>query len=120
MEQNFIVHFLIMGVAVLLTAAILPGVTVKNYGNALIAAVLLAIANTLVAPLLSLLALPFDVLTLGILHGVIAWIIDVLIILLVSRLMSGFQVKNFLWAAIFGFLLSVVEYYLDKIIAWIF
>ena len=63
--MNGIVRFLLSGVAVLLTAYLLPGVHVEHYGYALLVAALLSIANVLVKPILVVLTIPITILTLG-------------------------------------------------------
>ena len=56
---------LINSVAILISAYLLKGVTVKSFGRAFIAAMILGIVNAFVRPLFILLTLPLTIITLG-------------------------------------------------------
>ena len=98
-----VIRFLLNGLAVLLTAYLLPGVHVENYGYALLVALVLALANIFVKPLLVLLTIPVTVIT----FGLFLLVINALMILLVDYVVSGFDVDNFWWALLFSIILSV-------------
>lgn len=101
--MNGVVRFLLSGLAVLLAAYLLPGVTVEHYGYALLVAVVLALANVLVKPLLVILTIPLTIFT----FGLFLLVINALIILLVDYLVPGFHVDNFWWALLFSLILSL-------------
>jgi putative membrane protein len=98
-----IVRFLLSGVAVLLTAYLLPGVHVDHYGYALLVAAVLAIVNFIIKPILVVLTIPITVLTLGL----FLLVINAMMILLVDSLIDGFRVDGFWWALAFSLILSV-------------
>ncbi|SHH98232.1 putative membrane protein [Chryseolinea serpens] len=98
-----IVRFLLSGLAVLLTAYLLPGVHVEHYGYALLVAAVLAIVNFIIKPILIVLTIPITVLTLGL----FLLVINALMILLVDSLIDGFRVDGFWWALAFSLILSV-------------
>lgn len=93
----FLVRWLINAVAILLAAYLIPGIEVSGPLPILAAAALLGILNALVRPLLILLTLPINILTLGlftlIINGVMLW--------LVSELVKGFFIQGF-WVAVLG------------------
>ena len=91
--MNGIVRFLLSGVAVLLTAYLLPGVHVDHYGYALLVAAIISLANIFVRPLLTM--------------GLFLLVINALIILLVDYLTPGFDVDGFWWALVFSVILSL-------------
>ena len=101
--MNGIVRFLLSGVAVLLTAYLLPGVHVDHYGYALLVAALLSIANVLVKPILVVPTIPITILTLGL----FLLVINASIILLVDYFVPGFNVDGFWWALAFSLILSI-------------
>ena len=101
--MNVIVKFLLSGVAVLLTAYLLPGVHVEHYGYALLVAVLLSVANVIVKPILVVLTIPITILTLGL----FLLVINAAIILLVDYFIPGFNVDGFWWALAFSLILSI-------------
>lgn len=98
-----IVRFLLSGLAVLLTAYLLPGVHVEHYGYALLVAAVLAVVNFIIKPILIVLTIPITVLTLGL----FLLVINALMILLVDSLVDGFRVDGFWWALAFSLILSV-------------
>ena len=103
--MNLILRVLLSAVAVVLLAKLLPGVSVDTYVTAIIVAIVLALLNTLVKPVLVILTLPVTLLTLGLFLVVI----NALIILLADELISGFAVSTFWWAVLFSVLLSILQ-----------
>lgn len=101
--MNWLIRLLLNGLAVVLTAYLLPGVSVDGYGTALIVALVLAIVNVLVKPILILLTIPITILTLGL----FLLVINAAIILFVDNLVDGFAVDGFWWALFFSLILSV-------------
>ncbi len=101
--MNGIIRFLLTGLAVLLTAYLLPGVHVENYGYALLVAVVLSIANVIVKPILIIFTIPLTVVTLGL----FLLVINAIIILIVDYFVPGFNVDDFWWALAFSLILSV-------------
>ena len=103
--MKFILRLLLSALAVVLLANILPGVHVETYGIAILVALVLSLLNLLVKPLLVILTLPVTILTLGL----FLLVINALLILLASSLVSGFAVDGFWWALLFSLLLSVLQ-----------
>ena len=101
--MNTIIKFLLTGVAVLLTAYLLPGVSVDGYLTALIVALVLAIVNLLVKPILIVFTIPITILTLGL----FLLVINALMILLTDYFVDGFTVDGFWWALAFSLILSI-------------
>ena len=109
--MSFLVHWLIRAVAIVITAYLLPGVRLTGFFAALVTALVLGLINTFIKPLLLLLTLPLNILTLGML----TFVINALLILLTSALVPGFVVAGFWWALLFSLVLSVVNYALGFI-----
>ncbi|MGB3619403.1 MAG: phage holin family protein [Catalinimonas sp.] len=101
--MELIVRLLLSAAGVFLTAAVLPGVQVKNFGTAVLAALLLSVANAVVKPILVILTIPITILTLGL----FLLVINALIVMAVDRLLAGMKVRNFGWALLFSVILSV-------------
>lgn len=110
--MEFIVKILINGIAVFITAYLLKGVFLKNFGHALLVALLLAVVNAIIKPILVILTIPITILTLGLF--ILA--INALLIMLVDAVLPGFKVKNFWWALLFSIILSIV----NAILQWLF
>jgi putative membrane protein len=100
-----ILHWLLRALAVMITAYLLPGIVVKSFFVALVVAVVLGLFNTILKPILIVLTLPINILTLGL----FTLVINAALILLASSLVPGFAVNGFWWALIFSLILSLVN-----------
>jgi putative membrane protein len=101
--RYLIVHWLLSALLLWLVSRIVPGVYVDGAAAALLAALVLGIANTLVRPVLVLITLPITVLTLGL----FLIVINALMLLLTSAIVRGFSVHGFTSAALAGLVLGV-------------
>jgi putative membrane protein len=68
---GFLVHTVILAVAIWVTAQVVSGVTVASWSALALAALVLALVNAIVRPILLILTLPITVLTLGLFYLVI-------------------------------------------------
>ena len=103
--MRLILEILLMGLAVFLGAKLVPGVKVDGYSSALIAALLIALANATIGFILRLLTFPINFLTLGL----VSFIISVLMVMLVDRLMTGFSTSGFLSAALLAIVVAIIK-----------
>jgi putative membrane protein len=106
-------RWIINALALLLVANIVPGFGVESLYSALIAALVLGLANALVRPLLFILTLPITILTLGL----FTFVLNALMILLVSTIVKGFIVEGFipaLLAALILWVVSMMTYWIVK------
>ncbi len=101
----FLFRILLTGILVVLLSKFLPGVAVAGYWTAVIVAVVLALLNLIVKPILVLFTLPVTVLTLGL----FLFVINAIIILLADAFVGGFDVSGFWVALLFSILLSVFQ-----------
>jgi putative membrane protein len=99
-----LLHLFVVAAVMLLLPRIIPGMVVTGWGPALLAALVLAVLNVLVKPLLFVITLPFTLLTLGlfllVLNGIVLW--------LVSLCVPGFVFRTFGAAFLAALVLSVV------------
>ena len=88
-----LIRMLLLNVAVVFFAAwVLPGLSYSNDFTILIfAAAALGIVNLVVRPIVKLITLPINLLTLGI----FSWMTNVLMLYLVTRLIPGFEISAF-------------------------
>lgn len=103
---------IINSVAVFLTAKLLDGVEVKSFFSAVIVAILLALVNTFIKPVIVFLTLPVTILTLGL----FILVINAFMLMIVDALTDGMKIKNFSWALIFSIVLSII----NALLFWIF
>lgn len=101
--MSLLLRFLLSGVAVMLTAYLLPGVHVSDYLAALLVAALVSFSNLVIRPLLILFTIPITILTLGL----FLLVINAIIILGVDYFVDDFIVDGFWWALAFSLILSI-------------
>ncbi|MFH1822402.1 MAG: phage holin family protein [Patescibacteria group bacterium] len=109
--MKLILRWLILAVAILITAYILPGVGVSGVWAALWLALFLGLVNIIIKPFLIIITLPINILTLGL----FTFVINALLILLSASVIKGFMVDGFWWALLFSVALSVISYILNKL-----
>ena len=99
-----LLYFLVMAAAMLAISKLLSGFQVDGWGPAIIAAVVLALANAIVKPILFVLTLPFTIVTLGL----FLFVLNAFMVWLTSALVPGFHVHGFGTALLASLLLSLV------------
>jgi putative membrane protein len=109
--MNIIIRWLIATAAIIITSYVLPGVMLKGFWSAVIVALVLGIINTIIKPILVILTLPINILTLGL----FTLVINALLILLASSIVAGFSVDGFVTALLFSIILSLVSFLLNKL-----
>lgn len=109
--MKFIAELLLMGLAMLIGCYLVPGVSVDGFWAALIAAVLIALANATIGFVLRIFTFPLNFLTLGL----VSFIISVLMVLLVDHWMASFNTSGFLSATVLALVVSVVRVVLNAV-----
>ncbi len=110
--MKFLIKILISTVNVFALAYILPGVDIDNnkFTIAIAVAVVLALLDAFIKPLLILFTLPATILTLGL----FLFVINACIILIDAHFVHGFKVDSFWHALLFSILLSFLNSYVNK------
>jgi len=103
--MGFIIKILITALAAYFAAWILPGVEIADVKTTIIVALVLALLNTFIKPILILLTIPVTIITLGL----FLLVINILIIKWTDSLVDGFSVNNWLTALLFSLIVSVVS-----------
>ena len=99
-----LLRLILTTLAILLVTNVYSGIQVDSVTTAIIAAVVLALINTVVRPIVVLLTLPISMLTLGL----FLLIINAAMLSLAAWLVNGFDVGGFWDALIASFIISVV------------
>lgn len=102
--MSFLINLLLSSLAVFASASIIPGVTVNSFGTSIVVAIILGVVNAVIRPLLVLLTLPINIMTLGL----FSLVINAAMVMLVDAMISGFSVEGFWSALIFSIVLSIV------------
>jgi putative membrane protein len=106
-----VISLIISSLAVFITGYILPGVHIATFFTAFVIAVVLGLVNTFIRPLIFILTLPINILTLGL----FTFVIIGGLVMLVSAIVPGFYVDNFLWAIAFAIVLTIVNGFLHSL-----
>lgn len=106
--MKIIIHWLIATIAIVITAYILPGVSVSGFLPAFVAAAVLGLVNAVLRPIIVILTLPINLLTLGL----FTLVINALMVYITDTLVPGFEVAGFGWAILFAIILFFVNWVL--------
>lgn len=90
--MKLILHVLVVALALLFSAYIIPGIEVASVYTAIIAALILGLLNLVVRPILFLLTLPLTILT----FGLFAFVLNALIFWFAGSFIEGFSVSGFI------------------------
>lgn len=103
--MNLLVRILVTAVLVLVIAYFMPGVTVDSFMTSVIVAVVLGLLNIFIKPLLVLFTLPVTIVT----FGLFLLVINAVIIMLCTEIVTGFEVRSFWTALFFSIILSISQ-----------
>ncbi len=113
---RFLLTWLLTALALVITANLVPGFTVKSFVSALVAAVILGLINAIIRPLLVFLTLPITIVTLGL----FLFVINALTIWLAGSITPGFQVVGFPPALVGSIVLTIVASVLNFVAERVF
>jgi len=109
---NLLVVWLVSAVSLLIVAHLIKGFDISGFGSALIAAVVIGLANGTIGFFLKIITFPLTILTLGLFW----WIINALMLLLAAAVVPGFRINGFLPALTGAFVLSIVNLLLQALL----
>jgi putative membrane protein len=110
--KGLLIRWLFLTAAILVAAHLIEGIEVKGFWSAFFAAAILGVLNAIFRPILILLTLPINILTLGL----FTFVINAVLIMMVSGVIGGFEVHGF-WSALLGSLvISIVSWLLSSFI----
>lgn len=103
--MRLLIKLIVNAIAIFAAAYLLPGVKVAGFTTAIIVAIVLGALNLIVKPILVILTIPITILTLGL----FLIIINALMVLLCSGLVSGFEVDGIIYALLFSLVVSIIS-----------
>ncbi|MBW2605669.1 MAG: phage holin family protein [Deltaproteobacteria bacterium] len=111
--KGIFLRWLILTFSIIATSYLIEGIQVSGFLSAFFAAAILGILNAFFRPILLILTLPVNILSLGL----FTFVINAVVLMMVSGVISGFEVYGF-WSAVFGSLLiSLVSWLLTSFIS---
>ena len=110
--MRVLVRVLLNGIAIIVAAYFVPGLSLAGPGTALIAGFILGVVNVLVRPILLVLTFPLTLVTLGL----FIFVVNALCFGLTAAVVPGFAVAGF-WSMLFGALIvSIVSWILNGLL----
>ncbi len=109
---KLIAAWIVNALALLAVAYFVPGIHVSGFAIAMIAAVVIGLANILIKPILTILTLPITILTLGL----FIFVINGLLFWGVGYFLQGFEVTSFKAGIIGSLAYSVISWLLAAIV----
>jgi putative membrane protein len=109
---SVLTDWLISAIAILLISKYLPGFDVTSFTTALIVALVLGILNALIKPVILILTLPINILTLGL----FTFVINAFLLILASYFVQGFHIVGFMPALIAAFFLWIINVVLHIVV----
>ena len=89
-----LVRWICFALALIFTAWVIPGIEVSSFWSAMFACVIIALINTFVKPVLQLVTLPINFLTVGL----FSFVLNALLLILAGWITPGLEVEGFLSA----------------------
>lgn len=109
-SYGFLTRILVMALAAMLAAYLLPGVYISNFFTAAIAVVLISFLDNILRPALIIVTLPMN----NISQNIIIFLVNSLVVLLTAKLVRGFSIPGgFLYALIFSSILTLADWLLQ-------
>ena len=108
--MNFLIRVLVVAAVSFGLSRLLTGVHITDFWTAVVFAIVLALLNMFIRPLLILFTLPVTIITMGL----FLFVINALVVLFASKFVDGFTIDNFWWALLFSIILSIITSAIDK------
>lgn len=103
--MGILINWIVSAMVIFSIAYVMPGAHINSFTTALVVALVLGIINAFLKPVLVILTLPITLIT----FGLFTLVLNALLIILVSNIVPGFHIDSFLWALIFGIVLSIAN-----------
>ena len=122
-SKFFLLRLIINAVALLITAWLIPGIQLRAAGphptpndwvTLLIVALIFGVVNAVIRPILILLSLPLEIITLGLFIFVINAFMLLLTSWIAQGLGLGFRVDKFLPALLGALIISIISFILSR------
>jgi putative membrane protein len=103
-------NLIFMSLAVFAGAHLIPGIYVEDYLTSIVVAMVIALLNIFVKPVLILLTIPVTMITLGL----FLLVINAIVVIIAEKLVAGFEVDGFWWALLFSLFLSLTQWLFSR------
>lgn len=113
---SIVVNWLILSVSIFLIAQLFPTIHVKNFGTAILVAVVYSVVNFLLGWFFMLLSLPFIIITLGLTYWLFKFLINAIMLWITDKILDDFEIEGFGWTLVAALCISVVDTLLNRLL----
>ncbi len=110
--MDILIIWVVTAVSLIIISRLKVGIYVSDFGQALIAALVIGLINAILGPIAQAIALPLTLLTLGLFRLVV----NALLFWLAASIVKGFSLSNGFWSALIGSVLLTV---INTVLLWI-
>jgi len=110
--KGIILRWIVLTLAIVIAAYLFPGIHVSSFGAAFLSALVLGILNAFFRPVLIILTLPINILTLGL----FTFVINAFLLMMTSGVIGGLIVDSFGSALLGSLIISLVSWLLSSFI----
>ena len=110
--MRFLIRWLISAISIYIIANLSIGVTVLSFKATIIAAAILGIINITIKPILIILTLPINIMTLGL----FTFVVNGITLAITASVVDGFDVENIFAAIVASILISIVNVILTSLV----
>jgi putative membrane protein len=103
--MQMLLNWLVSTLAIIVATYLVPVVQVSGFWAAFVAALVLGVANAFLRPILIVLTLPINIMTLGL----FTFVINAFLVMLTGAVVPGFDIPGFGWALLFSLVLALVN-----------
>jgi len=107
-----LINLIVNALAFYVTAYIVPGVKIENFQTLAVVAIVWGVLSIVLKPILILLTLPVNIMTLGL----FTFVINAFLIMLMSNFVTGFKVDGFGAALLAAIVLALLNVVLGKLV----
>ena len=110
--KGILIRWLLLAAAIFMAAYMIDGIHISSFMSAVMAAAVLGVLNAFFRPILLILTLPLNILTLGL----FTFVINALLLMMASGVIGGFSVDGFGTAFLGSLIISLVSWLLTSFI----
>jgi putative membrane protein len=111
--KGIVFRWLVLTLAIMVAAYLIRGIEIRGFFSALLAAAMLGMLNAFFRPILIILTLPINILTLGL----FTFVINALLLMMASGVIGGFVVQGFRPALFGSLIISLISWLLNSFIS---
>lgn len=111
--MNILIIWLLSAIALLITTKLVKGFEIKDFKSAMIASLVIGLLNAILKPILFILTLPINILTLGL----FTFVIIAIVLRAAAGLVSGFKIDGWTTAVIAAVVLTIVQILINLVVS---